>query len=40
MKKKFVLYLIPVENPMTVEPGGLHSPWGHKESDMMEAHMQ
>ena len=22
--------------PWTEEPGGLHSPWGHKESDMTE----
>ena len=24
------------EFPWTEEPGGLHSPWGHKESDMTE----
>ena len=24
-------------NPMVREPGGLHSPWGHKELDMSEA---
>ena len=23
--------------PWTEEPGGLHSPWGHKASDMTEA---
>ena len=23
--------------PWTEEPGGLYSPWGHKESDMTEA---
>ena len=24
--------------PWTEEPGGLHSSWGHKESDMTEQH--
>ena len=28
---------LPGESPWTEEPGGLHSPWGHKGSDMTEA---
>ena len=27
---------LPGESPWTEEPGGLHSPWGHKESDVTE----